>query len=61
MAKSSQPGEDASEVVADRGEDGVGGIAVAAFEVAAAEVAFGLHVTDHGLDGSTIRFRLPTR
>jgi hypothetical protein len=31
--------------------DSVGGIAGAAFEVAAAEVAFGLHVSDHGLDG----------
>jgi hypothetical protein len=47
---SPQPSEDSSEVIADSGEDGVGGIAVAAFEVAAAEVTFGLHVADHGLD-----------
>jgi hypothetical protein len=33
------------------GEDGIGGVAVAAFEMAAAEVIVGLHVTDHGVDG----------
>ena len=49
--KISEPGEDAAEVVADGGEDDVGGIAGAAFEVAAAEVAFGLQVSDDGLDG----------
>ena len=55
--ESPQPGEDASEVVSDGGEDGVGGIAGATFEIAAAEVAFGLHVADHGLDGgSTSQF-----
>src|SRR4051795_4077543 len=55
--ESPQPGEDSSEVVADSGEDGVGGIAIAAFEIAAAEVTFGLHVADHGLDcGSTSQF-----
>jgi hypothetical protein len=37
--------------VADGGEDDVGGIALAALQVAAAEVTIGLHVTDHGLDG----------
>ena len=47
----SEPGEDAAEVVADGGEDHVGCIACAAFEVAAAEVAFGLQVSDDGLDG----------
>jgi hypothetical protein len=36
--KNPQPGEDSSEVVADGGEDGVGGIAGAVFEIAAAEV-----------------------
>jgi hypothetical protein len=46
-----QPNEDVSEVVGGGGEDGIGGIAGAAFEIAAAEVAFGLHVADHGLDG----------
>ena len=35
-----QPGEDAAEVVADGGEDDVGGIAGAALEVAAAKVTF---------------------
>ena len=37
--------------MADGGEDDVGGIAVAALEMAAAEVSIGLHATDHGLDG----------
>ena len=35
----------------DGREDDVGRIAGAAFEVAAAEVAFGLEVSDDGLDG----------
>ena len=34
------------------GEDAVGGIALAALEMAAAEVTVGLHVSDHGLDGA---------
>ena len=38
------------EVVADGGKDGVGGVACASLETAAAEMAVGLHVTDHGLD-----------
>ena len=37
--------------MADGGEDDVGGVAGAAFEVAAPEVAFGLQVSDDGLDG----------
>jgi hypothetical protein len=37
--------------VADGGEDDVGGVSGAAFEVAAAEVTFGLQVSDDGLDG----------
>jgi hypothetical protein len=36
--------------VADGGECDVCGIALAALEMAAAEVAVGLHVSDHGLD-----------
>ena len=48
-----QPGEDSPEVVADNGEDGVGGIAVTAFEVAAAEVTFGFHMADDGLEGGS--------
>ena len=36
--------------MADGAEDGVGGIASAAFEIAAAEMALGLHVADDGLD-----------
>ncbi len=39
--------------MADGGEDDVGGIASAALEIAAAEVTFGLHVADHGLDGGS--------
>ena len=39
--------------MADGGEDDVGGIAGAALEIAAAEVAFGLQVADHGLDGGS--------
>ncbi|MCP1854751.1 hypothetical protein ACVI1L_004500 [Bradyrhizobium sp. USDA 4516] len=49
--KSPQPGEDAAEVVADGREDHIGGIAGAAFEVAAAEVTIGLQVSDDGFDG----------
>ena len=37
--------------MADGGEDDVGGIALAALQVAATEVTIGFHVTDHGLDG----------
>ena len=37
--------------MADGGEDDVGGVAGAAFEIAAAEVTFGLQVADDGLDG----------
>ena len=37
--------------MSDSGEDGVGSVAGAAFEIAAAEVTFGLEVADHGLDG----------
>jgi hypothetical protein len=36
--KNPQPGEDEAKVVADRCEDGVGGIAFTALEIAAAEV-----------------------
>jgi hypothetical protein len=49
--KFSQPCEDEAEVVSDGGEDGVCGIAIAALEVAAAEMPVGLHVADHGFDG----------
>jgi hypothetical protein len=37
--KRSQPGDESAEVIADGGEDGVGGIAVVASEIAAAEMA----------------------
>ena len=48
--KLSQPCEDEAEIVADGGEDGIGGISGSAFEMAAAEVSVGLQVSDHGLD-----------
>ena len=37
--------------MADGGEDGVGGISGGSLEIAAAKMAVGLHVADHGLDG----------
>ena len=37
--------------MADGGEDGIGGVAGGSLEIAAAEMALGLHVADHGLDG----------
>ena len=37
--------------MANGGEDGVGGVASGPLEIAAAEMAFGFHVADHGLDG----------
>ncbi|MGY4281753.1 hypothetical protein ACVWXO_000973 [Bradyrhizobium sp. LM2.7] len=49
--KSPEPREDAAEVVADGGEDDVGGVSCAAFELAAAEVTIGLQVSDDGFDG----------
>jgi hypothetical protein len=51
--KLTQSGEDEAEVVTGGGEDGVGGIAGAALEMAAAEVTVGLHVADHGFDGGS--------
>ena len=49
----SEPGEDASEVVADGGEDDVGSVSCAAFEIATAQVTFGLEMTDDRLDGGS--------
>ena len=37
--------------MADGGEDGVDRIAGGSFEIAAAKMALGLHMADHGLDG----------
>ena len=48
-----QPGEEQAEVVTDGGEDCVGGIAVAALEIAAPEMAIILHVPDDGFDRRT--------
>jgi len=49
--KNPQPSEDESEVVADGGEDRVGGVACGSLEIAAAEMALGFHVSNHGLNG----------
>jgi hypothetical protein len=46
-----QPCEDAPEVISDGGEDGVDDISGTSFEIAAAEVTFGLHVADYRLEG----------
>lgn len=37
--------------MADGGENGVGGVAFSSLEVAPAEMALGLHMSDHRLDG----------
>jgi hypothetical protein len=39
--------------VVDGGEDGVGGVAGATLEITSPQVAFGLHVAGHGLDGGS--------
>ena len=46
-----QPGEQAGEVVAHRGEDGVVGVAVRMSEVVALHPVLVLDVADDGLDG----------
>ena len=38
-------------MVADGGEDGVGGVTGGSFEIAAPEVTLCFHMADHGLDG----------
>ena len=50
--ESPQPCEDSPEVISDGGEC-IGGVAGTTFEIAAAEVTFGLEVADHGLDGGS--------
>ena len=37
--------------MSDGGEDRIGGITGVTLEIASAEMALGLHVTDHGFDG----------
>jgi hypothetical protein len=51
--KNPQRCESAAAVVADCREDRDASVAGAAFEIAAAEVTFGLEVADHGLDGGS--------
>jgi hypothetical protein len=47
-------------LLADGGEDDVGSIALAALEMAAADVTVSLHVSEHGLDGAATSQRLMT-
>ena len=42
--KNPQPNEDATQVVADGGEDGIGGISGGSFQIAAAEMASRFHM-----------------
>lgn len=46
MQQKLRPGEDEAKIVADGGQDDIGRIAVAALEMAAAEVSVGLYMTD---------------
>ena len=46
-----QPAEEATEVVASGGEDGIGGIALAAPEVVPAHAMLGFEMADDRLDG----------
>src|SRR5215217_4578331 len=48
--KEPQPGEDQAQVVTNGAEDDVGGVAGAAFEIAAAEMAVCFHVPNDRLD-----------
>jgi hypothetical protein len=50
VQQSLQPGEDATQIVADSGEDDVCSVTLTAFEMATTEVTVGLHMADHGLD-----------
>ena len=46
-----QPSDQAAEVVADCGEDGIGGVAASEPEIIAAHAVFGLEMADDGFDG----------
>ncbi len=48
--KGGQPGQEGAEVVAGGGEDGVGGVAVRAFEEVASQPVLVLGVADDGFD-----------
>jgi hypothetical protein len=50
VQQSPQPGEDATQIVADSGEDDVCSVTLTAFEMATTEVTVGLQMADHGLD-----------
>ncbi|GAN82278.1 hypothetical protein Aam_254_001 [Acidocella aminolytica 101 = DSM 11237] len=49
--KKCDPGEQAAEIIACGGEDGVHGIAGAPFEVVAVHSVVGFEMSDNGLDG----------
>jgi hypothetical protein len=49
--KTSEPGQDAAEIVAGGAENGVGRVAGATLKIAASQMSVLLHVTDHRLDG----------
>ena len=46
-----QPADEAAEVVADGGEDGIGGVTLTMPEVVAVHAMVGFEMSDHGLDG----------
>ena len=46
-----EPADQAAEVVADGGEDGVGSIAAMVPEIVAPHTVLGFKMADHGLDG----------
>jgi hypothetical protein len=48
-----EPPDQAAKVVADRGKDGIGGIAVAVKEAIAAHPMFGFEMADHRLRGAS--------
>jgi len=48
-----EPANEASEVIADGGKDGIGGIALAVPEVIPAHAMLGLEVADDRLDSGT--------
>lgn len=52
-AKSSEPGEEQSDVVSGSDQDGVGGVAASALQPVALEFSIGLHVADDRFDGAS--------
>jgi len=46
-----EPSDQAAEVVADSGEDGVGSVASAVPQIVSAHAMLGFEMADHGFDG----------